>query len=149
MACCRLRSWLKLAARLVIYASEDGGNTWYMDREVALAPGSQPGGPVPFSLQADTWRAADPAVSGLTVFNEGGDSGAPAALDTTGLPAGTVNLDFVSPDQGWALVQENLCSGDKIQGYQPEATPFTCSIKTRLFWTEDGGLQWVEISPSN
>jgi len=134
-------------ARLLIYATRDGGDTWYRDREVALAPGSQPGSAVPFNLQAEVWHLTDPSVSGLTVFDEGQDAGAPTALETTGLPPGTVNLDFVSPELGWALVQENGCSGDKIPGYQPDPMPFTCEMETRLFRTEDGGLTWVEINP--
>jgi hypothetical protein len=135
-------------ARLLIFASDDGGDTWVLDREVALAPGSQPGGPVPFDRLADTWRVSDPAAAGLMVFEEREDTGASIAQDAAGLPAGTVQLDFVSAEHGWALVQDNRCNGDKIPGDQPDSEPLTCWKDTRLFWTEDGGLNWLEVSPS-
>lgn len=134
-------------ASLVIYVTRDGGDTWFMEREVALTPGSQPGDAVPFNLQTEVWHLADPSISGLTVFDKGKDAGAPTTLGTTGLPPGTVSLDFISPDLGWALVQENRCSGDKIQTYQPDPVLFTCEMKTRLFRTDDGGLTWLELNP--
>jgi hypothetical protein len=66
------------------------------------------------------------------------------------LPGGVNSLSFLDERSGWALVQESSCQGVKQAGFasiQTDLQPFTCRIHTRLLSTEDGGLNWHEISP--
>jgi hypothetical protein len=74
----------------------------------------------------------------------------PAIITSEGLPSGVIALDFASDRQGWALVQEGLCQGEK----QPAGGPapsgenaFRCQLHTRLLATSDGGVSWQEITP--
>ena len=73
----------------------------------------------------------------------------PERASTTGLPPGVLKLDYVTSNVGWALIQDNQCSGDKIPGIysQPNAMAFSCSSDTRLYRTNDGGAQWYEVKP--
>lgn len=137
--------WSGPTSQLVIYATENGGDIWQAVQEIELPPGFEPGGVLPFSLQDGQWWSALPDSSDLFSSIELGRS--PAALSAVGLPPGVISLDFVTGENGWALVWEGGCSGDKIPGDQPDPAPFTCSQGTRLFRTVDGGTRWSQIYP--
>ncbi|MFH1636276.1 MAG: glycoside hydrolase domain-containing protein [Chloroflexota bacterium] len=134
--------------RLILYTSDDGGDTWNLATSLDLDPGSEPGQPLPFSLVNDKWWAAYPGNSGLHT-SSGLDRYA-MSIPAAGLPRGTLALDFVSGQTGWALVQDGTCQGDKIppgQNPPPGFAPHQCALRTRLFMTDDGGHVWRDISP--
>jgi photosystem II stability/assembly factor-like uncharacterized protein len=129
----------------LIYATGDGGDSWQIMRDIELAPGFEPGEVLPFSLKDGRWWAATPDSKDL--LTSANLRIEPDWASTTGLPPGVVELDFVTSEVGWALIQDNQCYGDKIPSDTPESIPFTCQSETRLFHTDDGGFQWDEIQP--
>ena len=129
--------------RLVIYGSDDGGESWQKKQEMVLPKGTEPGTALPFSAKSENWWAAPPASSEISA-NQGQEN-ALYMIKTKGLPPGTITLDFASADHGWALVQKGGCNGDKIPGYRPDAVPLTCNLDTHLYITVDGGYQWSEV----
>jgi photosystem II stability/assembly factor-like uncharacterized protein len=132
-------------SQLVLYATDNGGETWTTSQNITLPPGYQPGEALPFSLQSGKWWAATPASSNLYISeNLGRDQ---TRVSPTGLSSGVIVLDFATEEVGWALVQDGKCFGAKIPANLdiPDADPFSCMLQSRLFMTTDGGIRWVEI----
>jgi photosystem II stability/assembly factor-like uncharacterized protein len=134
---------------LLLFATDDGGESWELAETLDLDPDDRPETALPFSLEPDgSWWAARPGSLGL--YAAANLAAQPAIITSEGLPSGVIALDFASDRQGWALVQEGLCQGEK----QPAGGPapsgenaFRCQLHTRLLATSDGGLSWQEITP--
>jgi photosystem II stability/assembly factor-like uncharacterized protein len=134
-------------ARLLIYATSDRGETWQISQTVELSSGFEPGMALPFSRSNGSWWAALPDLQGLLNSAKLADEVEMTA--TTGLPRGVIQLDFVTSEVGWALIQDNQCSGEKISGdyLEPDAVAYSCSTDTQLYQTNDGGVRWYEVKP--
>jgi photosystem II stability/assembly factor-like uncharacterized protein len=134
-------------ARLLIYATSDRGETWQISQTVELSSGFEPGMALPFSRSNGSWWAALPDLQGLLNSAKLADEVEMTA--TTGLPRGVIQLDFVTSKVGWALIQDNQCSGEKISGdyLEPDAVAYSCSTDTQLYQTNDGGVRWYEVKP--
>jgi photosystem II stability/assembly factor-like uncharacterized protein len=132
-------------SQLVLFHTQDGGFTWTRIRTIFLEPGYQAGSPLPFSAYQGAWWSGAPTSS--TLYYAGDQFRGVEHLPLTDLPPGLVQLDFADPTSGWALVQDANCSGEKRPANHPltPADPFTCTLQTRLFRTEDGGLLWQEL----
>jgi len=57
----------------------------------------------------------------------------------SGLPIRVHRLDFPTPLHGWAVVQNDVCSGLKESA--------VCTSTEALFATEDGGANWHDLTP--
>jgi hypothetical protein len=139
-------------AHITLFKSEDAGNswiktaTWPLDRE--RSSGSR-------AILASTPQGV---VLGLP-FNAGPvDTGpfseVPTNLDglqiVHDLPAGVIQASFVSPLQGWVLIQNGKCTGDKLGSKEkipPGREDFQCTQKIRLEKTMDGGASWLTMQP--
>lgn len=111
---------------LMIYRTRDGGLSWF----------NQGNGMV------------DPAISNTAVLAqefslEKQDASISTILSAiNNLPDGTVEIDFINPSDGWAVVQSGDCSMP-----EPVLNPPTmhCFQSWRLFATQDGGASWTEL----
>jgi photosystem II stability/assembly factor-like uncharacterized protein len=132
-------------SQLVLYATDDGGETWTPSQKITLPLEYQPGGVLPFSLQSGEWWTVTPASSNLYVSESLERN--PTSVSPTGLPTGVIELDFATEDVGWALIQDGKCFGVKVPVLLgiPDANPFSCMLQSRLFMTTDGGIHWVEV----
>ncbi|MEJ2709933.1 MAG: hypothetical protein P8074_20145 [Anaerolineales bacterium] len=66
------------------------------------------------------------------------------------LPGGVIQASFLDPKQGWALVEEGKCTGDKlgaIAKIPPDGEDFQCSVSVNLVETKDSGATWRRVSP--
>lgn len=136
---------------LLLFTTDDGGESWELAETLNLDPADPPETPLPFSLGPDGWWwAARPGSAGL--FAAAGLASPAIALPQDGLPSGVIALDFASDREGWALAQEGLCQGEKQPAGRP-APPggdaFRCQLRTRLLATGDGGRTWQEITPGD
>jgi photosystem II stability/assembly factor-like uncharacterized protein len=66
-------------------------------------------------------------------------AGQAEVVSASGLPVGVNRLDFPTPLHGWAVVQNDVCSGTK-------ESP-VCISTEALFATEDGGANWHDLTP--
>jgi photosystem II stability/assembly factor-like uncharacterized protein len=134
-------------ARLMIYSTSDRGETWQMSQTVELPSDFEPGMALPFSRSDGRWWAATPDMKGL--LNSAKLADEAEITTTTGLPPGVIQLDYVTREIGWALIQDNQCFGEKTSGNYsgPNAIVFSCSTDTRLYKTNDGGVRWYEVKP--
>jgi len=131
---------------LALYKTENSGDTWILLDSVVLD--AEPGTALPFSLANGDWWVAAPDFSGL--ISSQGPENSPTNIASSSLLQGVILLDFSTEKIGWALVQNNSCQGDKIPFRQtvPEsAAPFRCRLTSVLLVTQDGGLNWTEITP--
>ena len=68
-----------------------------------------------------------------------------------GLSASIVALDMVSQDVGWAKSVDSSCVS--VSSPTDPSDTITCSSSTRLLYTADGGMTWLQVSlpliPSN
>jgi hypothetical protein len=135
-------------SRQIIYISKDGGNSWDLGTSVDLKLGVDPSEPIPFSMNDDgSWWIASPGTG--KIYKSSNPDYQATSLEPTGLPAGVIALDFFSDLNGWALVQEGNCHGNKLsagQAFPLDFEPLQCSLQTRLFATKDAGKSWYEIS---
>lgn len=136
-----------LDPRLLVYATEDGGETWSLSGQVELA--EEPGMALPFSAgPGGVWLAAEPGANQL--WTTSGQREEAAQFRTTGLPPGVVAQDFLDSQVGWALAQTGVCRGEKVAFGQtlPAGTqPLRCAAQSYLLKTADGGQTWLEITP--
>jgi photosystem II stability/assembly factor-like uncharacterized protein len=132
-------------SRLVLYGSNNGGDTWRITQTIDLPPGYEPGNALPFSQHLGKWWSTTPASSNLYISEKLGLN--QAEVSTTGLLPGVIALDFATGDTGWALVQDGRCYGEKIPANReaPGTVPFQCTISSHLFRTNDGGVHWYEV----
>jgi photosystem II stability/assembly factor-like uncharacterized protein len=66
------------------------------------------------------------------------------------LPQGATALDVITSQLGWALVQDGVCTGNKVKAGESLANglePFRCQTYSQLLKTTDGGISWHEITP--
>jgi photosystem II stability/assembly factor-like uncharacterized protein len=134
---------------LLLFATDDGGESWELAETLDLDPGDRLETALPFSLGPDgSWWAARPESAGL--YSAAGFNSPAIALPQNELPSGVIALDFASDRQGWALAQEGLCQGEKQPAGSPESPEsgaFRCQLHTQLLATSDGGVSWQEITP--
>ncbi len=139
-----------------LYRTQDGGRTW----TAYELPGAEG---VYFSSALEGWALGGPQDDSLYRTTDGGRTWTPQAAGREAafalqslepaplsLPPGALQYSFLTPQTGWVEVFEGTCSGDKVPvGVEPppDAEPFSCQARTRLLFTEDGGRNWVEITP--
>jgi hypothetical protein len=128
---------------LLIYTTEDSGETWRITHSYELPSGIEPGVELPFSFKDGSWWAATSESKDLLASTNLATQ--IESVTTTDLPSGVVKLDFVTHDVGWALIQDNQCYGDKDPGKELGTRPFNCHSSTKLYRTSDGGYRWYEI----
>jgi photosystem II stability/assembly factor-like uncharacterized protein len=115
------RGWLPVAiheggsTRVAFYATEDGGHSWMLAEAVAIRQEADPNYRVPVMV-----LGADRWIIAD-----------PAVLP--GVPEGVTAIDFVSRDVGWMVSPEGQCWG------------VTCTQRTRLMRTSDGGQTWMQV----
>jgi hypothetical protein len=127
--------------RLEFYRTQDGGKNWQLSGLQPLDPENEPGVMVPVSVtSASTLIVADEPAETLFTFGSRGLAADQAQI--TSLPAGVVDIQFVTPLEGWAKTIEAACTGDKILG---STTPFNCQVSEGLWQTLDGGATWNKI----
>lgn len=131
------------SSSMSIYSTADGGDTWWSMRQIELSPDHQPGEALPFAFESGRWWTAD--LESDTLLTSPNLVYELERKPTGSLPAGVVGLDFVTAVDGWALVQDNRCLGEKSTGEGPGSDSFRCYNFSRLYWTSDGGTQWEAV----
>ncbi len=133
------------ASSLLVLRSEAQGDRWQVEQKYDLDPALTPGTALPFSLAPDgTWWAG--MGEGLLVAAM--DRAVPQATTPSGLPQGVLAIELGTSQDGWALVQQGNCYGEKTPmgvGSTSASQPFRCEQVMRLLATADGGQTWGEI----
>lgn len=130
-------------SRLLILQTDDQGNTWRVIRANSL-PESMTGGK---ALSLEAVSALHWWINSSGKLLEGGEEG---GFRESNLPADVIDLDFSNEKQGWALVQEGFCQGEKVplgSTGSRGTVPLICLQTARLMGTVDGGKNWLDISP--
>lgn len=101
-------------SRVQIYTTASGGDTWQLAESVPLAQTVGPGvrGPAAV-ISPQQWLLGE---------------------TSPGLPAHTRELNFASPEAGWAISRHNSC------------TATGCTGDVALWRTLDGGKSWAAVS---
>lgn len=130
--------------KLALFSTSRPGSEWTLRQVVDLAGVPEPSSPLPFSLTSEgTWWAASSSMGRL--YTAQNASQGTASRVVSGMPIGTIALDFVSQQSGWAIVQDGNCVGQKSD---TGSEAFECTSQSRLVRTLDGGLNWEEITPT-
>jgi hypothetical protein len=115
--------------KLVIYRTNDGGRSWDNIKTLSIQP-----------LVVD---------SGVTLFDATKTMSLTMSLESipnivNNLPNGAIKLDFIDAENGWVVVQQGECQGNK-------KSPDEC-LSCKQFWqllaTQDGGRSWHELTIS-
>jgi len=127
--------------RLEFYNTQDGGKTWQLSGLLPLDPQNEPGAMIPVSVPGPlTLIAADESAQQLFTFGSQGLTADRA--QTTSLPEGVVDIQFISATEGWAKTVQAACTGDKSPG---AANPLNCQVSEGLWQTLNGGATWTKI----
>lgn len=134
--------------RVILFNTHDSGDSWASAAALTVAQELSSGSTailvatpqgVVLALPPGADRAA---VERFATFD---------GLEIVGdMPGGVIQASFLDPQQGWALVQEGKCTGDKlgaIAKIPPEGEDFQCSVSVNLVETKDGGATWRRVSP--
>jgi hypothetical protein len=78
------------------------------------------------------------SVDGSLIVSIGADGSTAGPTQSAGVPSGQAieNLSFADESTGWATTEGGSCSGDKT----------TCTQRTSVLATSDGGKTWTELS---
>ncbi len=134
-----------------LLATGDGGYTWH-ERQLPL------GEPVFFQDAQHGWTAGGP-LDQVYITEDGGHSWQlqesnnlsminPLSVQGGMLPRGTVSVDLLNNQIGWAIIQEGSCSGYKTrtgEALPPGEEQLKCTSSSRLMKTADGGSNWIEL----
>jgi len=133
------------SSTLLLLQSEAQGDSWQVKHTYELDPAVVPGTALPFSLASDgTWWAE----TGAGILSTSVKQDVAEASTAAGLPQGVIAIEFDASQNGWALVQQGNCYGEKTPGSQSATStnqPFHCEQSMRLMVTGDGGQTWREI----
>ena len=113
-------------ARMYLFSTTDAGRSWALSRTIQLAQISG----------QDGHASPNIVVEGQILNGE--------------LPEGVRDLDLLTNQLGWALVQDGMCTGYKAKAGEsiPHGLdPLRCETYSRLLKTTDGGNSWHEITP--
>lgn len=134
---------------MAFYATQDGGETWTSVYTTEPAEETSALANPPVNLPGSrVWLIPDVGKGALYSFDP--NTGSQHSIQPSIPLAGLQDMQFVTPQVGWALVNASLCSGDKAAldaGTDPGANTFQCETGTRLFMTSDGGQTWAEVAP--
>lgn len=127
------------------YATQDGGETWTPAFTITSPLGQTPSAnqqmPINLPGSAD-WLLPQAAGSPLRSWNL--STGRQHNLQPSTSLAGLQSIQFATPLIGWALVENDQCSGSKTAN---PASVRICQPSAHLLLTRDGGKTWVEILP--
>jgi photosystem II stability/assembly factor-like uncharacterized protein len=115
--------------KLVIYRTNDGGRSWDNIKTLSIQP-----------LVVD---------SGATLFDATKTMSLTMSLESipnivNNLPNGAIKLDFIDAENGWVVVQQGECQGNKKS---PDEW-LSCKQFWQLLATQDGGRSWHELTIS-
>jgi len=118
-----------------LYSTRDGGQSWELASKVAW----------PDTIEIESLTPLDAVGSGglIAVESDGGkvvtvtdDQQKPSVISPNGLPAGVIDVDFISGQVGWALVQTNTCLSEKSN----------CVQSASVYSTSDSGQTWTQLN---
>jgi hypothetical protein len=119
----RLTGWLEGGVSGdEIYKSEDGGHSW--TKQTAHRQRS---------------------LSSLAGFSTPSDN---QTAHLENLPGTVLEVQFSDSVNGWALVQQAVCSGEKTPinfEKSSSSVPFLCANQEMIFETRDGGHTWAQL----
>ena len=122
-------------SRVAFFVSHDNGQTWQPADEIPIPVAHSLDTSLPISIvDADTWLIANPETGALLTTRD-------TTKTTTPLDAAPLQIQFATPDAGWALTFSATCTGTK------GAPDFQCAVQTGLWKTENGGESWTRITP--
>jgi len=124
--------------RLEQYNTQDGGVTWSLVSLVPLDTQVQSVIAVPSDVTSNQEVIVADNQTNLLYRSEDGAT-QPMKPVSGGLPAGVVEITFITPMNGWAKTSQSNCTGGKAD--KSEAN-FSCSFREELWQTTDGGLNW-------
>jgi len=139
-------------ARILLFKTRDGGDSWNsaaawtLDRELssgspAFLTGTSQGAVLALPPSVDP-AVIEPSAEALANRN---------GLEIVrGLPDGVIEASFLNSQQGWVLIQNGKCTGDKLSSkakIPPDREDFQCLLNVRLEKTIDGGATWQTVSP--
>jgi hypothetical protein len=134
--------------RVILYKTNDSGGSWAPNAVLTVAEDLSSGSTAILTATPQGGVLALPAGVDLAAFER---FAASEGLEIVGdLPAGVIQVSFLDPHQGWALVQEGKCTGDKLgvnAKIPPDGEDFQCSVSEKLVETKDGGATWRRVSP--
>ncbi len=117
-----------------VLISTDGGQSWELTGSATIDQSVSIGAGVPSDV-VDGQTVVVVEVNGSKIHSSA-DAGAKwSTTSPNGLPAGVVDVDFVSAEVGWALVQTNDCLTFKDN----------CVQSQNVYATTDAGQTWEEI----
>lgn len=128
----RFEGWLPVVLAgepvpyLAIYKTRDGGVNWFNQGKGVINPVFSN---VVLLAHEFSFESQDADISStLSAVNA--------------LPEGTVDIDFINPATGWAVVQTGECI---MKETVPDLSTTLCIQTWRLFATQDGGKSWTEL----
>jgi photosystem II stability/assembly factor-like uncharacterized protein len=115
------------------YATHDGGQSWSLTTSVTSLTELDPGQRLPAKvIDTSHWAVTLPKGKLHTTTDSGKNW---QATQTSSLPAGIVELNFVTSTVGWARTTVGTCAQFKTQ----------CSTQTAVLTTSDGGATWKPL----
>ncbi len=148
-----------------LLATEDGGSTW-QERTLPLGEpvdfldakrGWVSGGPLDQTFYTEnggeSWNLSERLSLEQSIGPEFSAGFLPGSEDRTPIvetPIGLIGLDMLDEQQVWAVVHEGSCSGHKPkagESFPPGYPPLQCESSSQLLMTDDGGVNWRDITP--
>jgi photosystem II stability/assembly factor-like uncharacterized protein len=135
-----------------LFRTNDGGRSW-VELPVPI------GGQVHFVNRLSGWLEGGVSSDEIYRTEDGGYSWTKQAAESDALsenqtahfenlPGTVLEVQFSDPVNGWALLQQSTCSGEKSPlnlEKRSASAPFLCTIQQLIFETRDGGRTWAQL----